>query len=42
MDGKLAYERYKNYDNIVGNTKERPKYWHKNCHPERSRRTQDN
>ena len=26
MDGKLAYERYKNYDNIVGNTKERPKY----------------
>ncbi len=26
MDGKLAYERYKNYDNIVENTKERPKY----------------
>ncbi|CAN5300652.1 ribosome small subunit-dependent GTPase A [soil metagenome] len=26
MDGKLSYERYKNYDNIVENCKERPKY----------------
>lgn len=26
MDGKLNYERYKNYDNIVENCKERPKY----------------
>lgn len=26
MDGKLAFERYKNYDNIVESTKERPKY----------------